>query len=387
MNENKKSFFSVAFNLILVEKGLPYDLYINSAASLGRERFVRIYPRGEGLTKLDIKEFKQKYHQLYVLEDQRSAYLKSLVEAESGGILSDGDVAKTNAIKDSAIHYLGGLFDTEKEFTTEVLNEAIEGCRESVESMVGVIKDYDIQSLQSMIGKLSFHDFYTYDHSINVSMYNISMYKAINAQAQEKDLVVAGLGGLLHDLGKIKIPTSIINNPSKLTDDQFEIIKQHPDFGKELIHECECEGHDVDFSVIEKVVHEHHENFNGTGYPLGTAGEDIHLLARITAISDFFDALTTKRSYHEALTTEEAIGVMAKSVGKKIDPALFDVFCQQVQEKHVEVEGERELPEDFDPCQPHNVLPFKQLVQRKVVKKVIKKKIVKKKVVKKKKAA
>src|SRR5690606_13361046 len=105
--------------------------------------------------------------------------------------------------------------------------------------------------------------------------------------------------------------TTIINNPGKLSDDDFAEIKKHPGYGNDLIKEshCNCEG--VDFEIIRRVVYEHHENFNGTGYPRGISGEKIHEMARITAIADFFDAITTKRSYHEALSTEDALAVMA----------------------------------------------------------------------------
>lgn len=79
---------------------------------------------------------------------------------------------------------------------------------------------------------------------------------------------MAGLGGLLHDIGKIKISTDIINKPEKLSDEEFNIIKAHPSYGLELLTENPCpDCHGVDFSIIKRIVHEHHENYNGTGYP------------------------------------------------------------------------------------------------------------------------
>ena len=83
------------------------------------------------------------------------------------------------------------------------------------------------------------------------------------------------------------------------------------------------------------------------------------MLARVTAIADFFDAITTKRSYHEVLSTEDAIAVMAKSVGKKLDPQLFEIFTTSVKQLVMTGKVNKELPEDFDPCQPQNVLPFR----------------------------
>ena len=350
------NFFSISFDLINTSRAMPYDLYVNSSSNENKEKYVRIYPKNEFISAEELKIFKKKYFQLYVHESQRNNYLRSLIH-----LSTIPDIQKSEIIKDSAIHYLDKIFDSDKEFTTEILSETIQGCKATVESMVDVIKDYDVSKLQNLIATLSFHDFYTYDHSINVSMYCIALYTAAIPNAPKEEIVLAGLGGLLHDIGKVKIATDIINNPEKLTDDQFNIIKKHPDFGYKLLQEnsCDCEG--VDFNIIQRIVHEHHENFNGTGYPGKLAGVDIHLLARVTAIADFFDAVTTKRSYHDVLSTEDAIAVMSKSVGKKLDPALFEIFTKSVKQLVLTGKNNRELPEDFDPCQPQNVLPFAPL--------------------------
>jgi HD-GYP domain-containing protein (c-di-GMP phosphodiesterase class II) len=355
MSKMGNNFFSVSFDLILLDKAIPYDLYVNSSATQERERFVRIYPKNDPLNLEDLKLFKKKYFQLYVHEAQRDDYLKSLISVK--GV---GDKQKTDVIKSSAIHYLDKLFSDEKEFTTELLSETISECKVAVESMVDVIKDYDVSKVQGLIASLSFHDFYTYDHSINVSMYCISLFTAAKPNASKEEIVMAGLGGLLHDIGKIKISTDIINKPEKLSDEEFNIIKAHPTYGLELLTENGCpDCHGVDFNIIKRIVHEHHENFNGTGYPKKLAGADIHLLARVTAIADFFDAITTKRTYHEVLSTEDAIAVMSKSVGKKIDPVLFEIFTKSVKQLVMVGKLNKELPEDFDPCQPQNVLPFR----------------------------
>jgi HD-GYP domain-containing protein (c-di-GMP phosphodiesterase class II) len=354
MSQTGNNFFSVSFDLIVLNRAIPYDLYVNSSKSESKDKYVRIYPKNDSLGVDDLKVFKKKYFQLYVHESQREEYLKSLIHCS--GV---SDEQKSEIIKDSAIHYLDKLFEPDKEFTTEILSETLLGCKTTVESMVDVIKDYDVSKLQSLIASLSFHDFYTYDHSINVSMYCIALYTALKPNAPKEEIVLAGLGGLLHDIGKIKISTEIINNPDKLTDEEFDVIKKHPDYGFHLLDEnaCDCEG--VDFEIIKRIVHEHHENFNGTGYPQKLAGIDIHLLARITSIADFFDALTTKRSYHEVLPTEDAIAVMSKSVGKKLDPELFTLFTTSVKQLVLTGKVNRELPEEFDPCQPQNILPFR----------------------------
>lgn len=357
---NKESFFSVAFDLIVRGEDLNYDLFINSSSKDTKDHFVRIFPSGGMLHDSDIENFRDKYQRLYVLESQRNIYLKSLAAID--GV---SDTNKAEVIKGSALKYLDNIFDSEKTFNTEVLNETIEGCRDSVESMVDVIQDYDVSQVQDLIASLSFHDFYTYDHSINVSMYCISLFKAIKPNATKEELVVAGLGGLLHDLGKVRIPTTILNSSEGLSDEEFDQIKKHPEHGKDLIEEChpECEG--VDFETIKKVVYEHHENYNGSGYPNKVEGGDIHVMARVCAVADFFDAITTKRSYHESLKVEDALAVMERSVGRKLDPKIYEIFKTKVSNVVLKGRSHQELPDSFDPCMPHKVLPLQKIAPQK----------------------
>lgn len=360
MSDNQKqSYFSVSFDFIVIDKPIPYDLYVNSSSRDSSEKFVRIFPIGEVMESGDVEKFKEKYHRLYIPESQRNFYLQSLGVAED----ASEQVIQTKVIKDSAIKYLSKLFDPDTEFTTEVLNDTIKGCRESVSDMVDVIQDVNFEDLQDLIGKLSFHDFYTYDHSINVSMYCISILKAIKPDATKEEQILAGMSGMLHDLGKVKIPTDIINWPGKLTDEMFAEIKKHPGYGKDLLDlkVCACEG--VDLKVVRRVVYEHHENFDGTGYPNKLSGEEIHMYARITAIADFFDAITTKRSYHDVMPIEDALNLMGNTKGKKLDPRLFDIFADNVETIIDPEKFGLTVPDDFDPCQPHDVIPLRAVVK------------------------
>ncbi|MCB9060839.1 MAG: HD domain-containing protein [Halobacteriovoraceae bacterium] len=347
------NFFSVSSHLINVECELDYDLYINSSALKTKEKFIRIFPKGEFLSVDDLTTFVGKYNRIYIPEEQRGDYLQSLVSNDQASVM-----AKTEVIKDSAIHYLSDIFSEDREFNTEVLCDTLVGCRESVECMVDVLHDYNINQIQELIGELSFHDFYTFDHSINVAMYCISMYKTWKPKASKDELVTAGLGGLLHDLGKIKIPTRILNNPGRLEEDDQKIVNKHPIMGAELLDDKMSKMVGMDFAAVRRVILEHHENWNGTGYPQKIKGEDIHFLARITAIADFFDAVTTKRSYHDAMSTDEALALMEKTSGKKIDPKLFDLLVKNVRKVITKTQTRKRLPDDFDGGRPYEQLPF-----------------------------
>jgi HD-GYP domain-containing protein (c-di-GMP phosphodiesterase class II) len=347
--------FSVAFHLIQVDKPLDYDLYVNFSPDGKSNKFIKVFPQKQSMDLTDLSRIKVKHSRVYILEEQRDLYLKSLASLDTAD-----KVEKSTIIKESAIKYLDDIFDKKRSFTTQVLNESVERCHSAVESMVQVIQGFSIDQLQDHIAKLSFHDFYTYDHSINVSMYCISFYRHLYPNAPESEVVMAGLGGMLHDLGKVKISTSIINNPGKLSAEELVEMKKHPNYGKALMQQRDFKSPPgMDLGILQRVVNEHHENWDGSGYPNGLKGDAIHVLARMTSICDFFDAITTKRSYSKPLSVNDALGIMLKTAGQKIDPTLFDSFCTQVKGYKGVVRPVAELDPNFDPCMPHTHLPLK----------------------------
>lgn len=352
-----KSYFSVSYDLIQKNKKLPYDLYVNSSSVEDKQKFVKIFPAGGILDVPDLESFKKKYFQLYLDENQRHIYMRSLVDSDERD-----DVQTTNFIKDSAVQYLHKIFDAGKEFNTELLSETIGECRGAVESMIDVFDKKNIDSITNLIGSLSSHDFYTFDHSINVSMYCISILRALKPNATREELIHVGLGGLLHDLGKIKISTNILNSPGGLSEAEYGEIKKHPQFGIDLLTSGEVVvDDDLDLNIIGRVVHEHHENWDGKGYPNGLNENDIHVYARICTIADFFDALTTKRSYSDVLSVSKAIDVMSKFSATKLDPKLFKAFIGHVDHQKLKNKTPLKLSDKFDPTIPYEKFPLEEV--------------------------
>ncbi|MBC7386336.1 MAG: HD domain-containing protein [Cryobacterium sp.] len=343
-------FFVPDPDLLVMGHPIPYNLYINSSALEGRDHHVKIFRVGDELSKAEFSDLKLKYQQVYISELERGAYLRAICQ-----FFGKTEAEKVNILKSSALHHLDSIFNVKtEEVSVDIINQTLTGCRQTVEGFVELLKNYELNQLHELIGNLSFHDFYTYDHSINVSMYCILIYQLIEPDAAPEKIINAGMGGFLHDIGKIKIPNKILNKVGRLTDEEFLEIQKHPNYGKEFLSQRGVigpKGANVD--LIRDVVYQHHENFDGTGYPNRLKGEEIQLLARVTAISDFFDAITTKRSYAEALSVEEALSLMKRSRGKKIDPTLFDRFLGHMNAKYREKETDFQLSNDFDPCQPH----------------------------------
>ncbi|MBF0205628.1 MAG: HD domain-containing protein [Oligoflexia bacterium] len=366
-----KSFFSVRPDSIIFNDNLIYDLYVNASSLAAKEKFVKIFPAGDFLDMVTLKSFLKKYSQLYVDEEHRNLYLKTLIGSDQ-----ISDVKKTEFIKDTAIRYFeelsllrsgaarSGFWRTVEESRNpldDFIGEVILGCRDLVISMVNVLRSYDMSGLYEMIAKLSFHDFYTYDHSINVSMYSIVFCRA--GDISQDKLIDIGLGALLHDIGKMHLPTSIINNPGKLTEEEFLLVRQHPLYGAELLSQQKdkiAQKTKIDFGLMDNIVREHHENFDSTGYPQGLKGDQISSMARIVAVADFFDAITTKRSYSEALPLQTAIEVIGRSSGKRIDPEIFSMLLGKVKKFYLVECSKLKIADTFDPSQPHQKLPLEE---------------------------
>lgn len=171
--------------------------------------------------------------------------------------------------------------------------------------------------LQSELSFLNFiniisHDYYTYTHSVNVCTYSIALGQKIGVKSNE--LVDLGMGALLHDIGKSKIDVNILNKVSPLDTQEWEIIKKHPTFGKDILLNSK------DATECQRIaVFQHHEKCNGRGYPHGFTKQNIHTYGRMLAISDVFDALTTNRPYKRAMQSFDALKLMTEEMEGHFD--------------------------------------------------------------------
>lgn len=192
-------------------------------------------------------------------------------------------------------------------------------------SYVKVIKtSYDEQlsgMVKGVIATLELKDPYTRGHSERVAEYAMSLAKA-TGKVNESELYYFYYACLLHDIGKVNIPDTILAKHGKLTEEEYEVIKTHPVVGAKAIEDVEGIGDNL------AVVYHHHERWDGKGYPDGLAGEQTPLVARITAIADAFDAMTSTRSYRPALPFEEAYLRIMEGKGSQFDPELVEVFKQ-----------------------------------------------------------
>lgn len=186
-----------------------------------------------------------------------------------------------------------------------------------------------LESIEALRYTVEAKDRYTRGHSDRVSEYSILIGKKIGLPQEE--LKKLRIGGLFHDIGKIGVPDSILLKTERLTDEEYSEIKNHPSIGKHILSSASI------FSDIIPIVYHHHEKYDGTGYPGKLKGEEIPLLARIAAIADTFDAMTSKRSYRDALSIDVAKNEIKRCSGTQFDPELVDAFMELFETNYNEI--------------------------------------------------
>lgn len=173
--------------------------------------------------------------------------------------------------------------------------------------------------VKGIIATLELKDPYTRGHSERVAGYALSLVKQ-TGELTEEEMRSFNYACLLHDIGKINIPDRILMKPSRLTNEEYDVIKTHPAVGAEAVKNFEGLKNNIG------VIRSHHERWDGKGYPDQLQGEEIPYLARVTAIADAFDAMTSSRSYRPAMSLEKAYKVIIEGKGSQFDPQLVEQF-------------------------------------------------------------
>lgn len=175
-----------------------------------------------------------------------------------------------------------------------------------------------LESIQTVRYTVEAKDTYTRGHSDRVSAFSVMLGKKLGLS--KEDLHKLEIGGLFHDVGKIGVPDNILQKSDSLTEEEYSEIKSHPTIGAHILSTATI------FKDIIPIVKYHHENFDGTGYPSRLKGNDIPYLARITAVVDSFDAMTSRRVYRNSLSIQSVIDEIAKNKGTQFDPEIAEAF-------------------------------------------------------------
>lgn len=188
----------------------------------------------------------------------------------------------------------------------------------------GKLRRISMQIVKALSGAIDAKDTYTNGHSIRVADYSreIAGRAGLPKQLQNDIYMI----GLLHDVGKIGIPDAIINKPAKLTEEEYSIIQKHPVLGAVIL------GNIAEFPRLSTGARWHHERYDGKGYPDGISGEDIPVEARIIAVADAYDAMSSRRSYRDVLPQEKVYAEVKKGKGTQFDPVFAEIMLTMIEE-------------------------------------------------------
>ena len=309
----KKSKRYKAIDKRLITEGqlLDFSTYLPNEAKTQMSLFLQSDSVVDGDSKVRLREIEN----LFVIDEEYEKYkryaekhLKSIATNKEIPFSEKADIvySKASEVMDELFHNPDSLANMQKS-------------QDIVDGFVNLVLQ-DEATLESIM-KIAAHDYYTHTHSINVSIYSLSLAKFLGLK--DKDLEDIGMSSMMHDLGKSKVDWDIINKNGKLTDAEFESMKKHPGAGYDIA---------VKMGITDKRVlagiRSHHEKLDGSGYPDGLKEKQISLFPRIIAVCDVFDALTTKRSYKAAMTSFEAISLMKQHMQGHLDMRLVNTMIQ-----------------------------------------------------------
>lgn len=270
------------------------------------------------LTEDLLKKIKElKILSLYIIDEYSSEEIEDVIKPElrqkSISVISEtfSDIERIASGHKFEKRNLSEYSNYEKKYFNSI-NEVAEEILDNVLSNKHVLLSLvDIKSM----------DNYTYSHCVNVAV--ISIILGISLNLPKKKLTYLCIGALIHDIGKSFIPKEILQKPGKLTPEEFEVIQCHPRYGYEFL------GSSFNLSShIKLIVLQHHERFDGLGYPEGIIGNKVSYLARIVSIADVYDALTSDRPYKRAMCPSDALEYLMSNAGTLFDYNMINVFCK-----------------------------------------------------------
>lgn len=315
----QKRYKRIDKRLITEGSKIDFNLFSPNESKTAMSLFLQSHTAVDGTAKIKLREIEM----LYVIEEEEERY-KAYVDSNLQVIARREDIPteeKGRMVYQRAAEAIDSLFNNPESL------ESVKMAQPVVNSFIDIILN-DRSAVESLM-RITAHDYYTHTHSINVSIYTLSLGAFLGVEG--KDLETLGMAAILHDLGKSRIDYDIINKNGKLTDEEFEQMRYHPAYGHEIALNLGIE----DERVLSGIRH-HHEKMEGGGYPDNLKGEDISQFARIIGVCDVFDALSTKRSYKDPMSSFEALKLMKETMKGHLDMAMVNAFIRMLHKREEE---------------------------------------------------
>ena len=308
-----QQFFPIFIESLRIDDVLDFDLYIAQG-----QQYVLYRSAAEPFTeKSRTGLIENNIKQLFVARHDKRHYQKYL-ETNLSHLTTDTGIVETLRAE---MVYQCALSLVDDLFSKPTLTENVKRSQDLVKSTVEFVL-LGPTACSALLEILAY-DYTTYTHSINVC--SLALALAIQVGIKDPhDLQTLGTGALLHDIGKTKIPESIFNKIEPLTPDELFVIKRHPKWGCDLARQSALLDEQSYYAISQ-----HHERENGSGYPLGIGGAQIHPYGKITAIVDAFDAMTTRKTYRPAMDAFHALQQMFAESGA-YDPELLSEFTRML---------------------------------------------------------
>lgn len=308
-------FQSISLHSLRTDTVTNFDIYLRVASYNLNGKYV-LYRNGDIPFLKNIKEnlISRGTDILYIDTSDRKEY-QLYIENNLKAIIKDENVPlaeKTKLVYQCATGLLEQFLENPRS------GEHVKRSKRVISNLVDYMLN-DSRAFFSLMNSTSFK-YYTYTHSVNVAVLGIALAHKLGQYDQDA-LKTIGSGLILHDVGKSLIDQKILNKRTPLNKSEWAIIRQHPQIGVEILA---TSGHVSEETLI--IVESHHEKLDGSGYPRGLKGEAVHQYARIAAIADIFDALTTQRPYRSALPSFDSLEIMRNEMNKGIDCDLFREF-------------------------------------------------------------
>lgn len=297
------SYFKVRINTLSHRQPTTFDLHLRVA-----DQVILYLRAGDRLDEEKIRalETRDSGNHFLVKEEDRKAY-KTYVHNQM--ISSNLNVReKAVVLRESSMTLMEELFEHPD------VNKALDASRPVIKEFVEFMKA-EPEAMSHLIS-LSGHDFYTYNHSLDVSIYSLGLGESLTLNKVE--LEELGVAALLHDVGKRQISLDILCKKGPLSDAEWAQMQKHPQYGLAIL-----DGHPNVTDAIKAACFEHHESWVGNGYPQQISGQEIHPFARVVAITDTYDAMTTQRSYNVPMTPVDAVTTMKEKISGRYDPEML----------------------------------------------------------------
>lgn len=299
----KSAYFRIRLSTIRPDKLTTFNIYV-----FIDEKYYLYLKAGDRISdgKIESLHNKDTGASFFVKTSDKELYRAWVREEMNSNSLTPEQKAKI--LRESSIAIMEDLFEVDD------VNQAMDEAKPIITEFINFM-EYHPDSIQFMLS-LSGHDFYTYNHSLDVSIYALGLGGVLGYD--KKTLEELGLGSLFHDVGKRNVSLDILCKKGPLDEAEWAQMKMHPAYGLQILNQ-----HPNVSDAVKAAAFEHHESWEGNGYPQQLKGQEIHPFARIVALTDTYDAMTTQRSYNKPMSPLDALTMMKEKLAGRYDPEIL----------------------------------------------------------------